>query len=129
MPTQSKRSIRAQLMRLSLTIVLVSIALSLAGTLYFTLNSEQDALDNNLLNSASILSQAPLIQEALLGERSKEELADYLDQTTRQTSDIDLILVGDTGNILFYAPDADLVGSRYTGDAQTQAEPKDENKE
>ena len=121
MSTRPKRSIRAQLMRLSLTIVLVSIALSQAGTLYFTLNSEQDSLDNNLLNSASILSQAPLLQEALLGERSEAELADYLDQTTRQTKDIDLILVGDTDSTLLYVPDRDLIGTPYSGTAQADA--------
>ena len=129
MSAQPKRSIRAQLTRLSLIIVAVSVALSLAGTLYVTLREEQRALDKNLINSASILSQSPLVREALEGTAQSEELAAYLDAATANTSDIDLILVGDTGNILFYAPDADLVGSRYTGDAQTQAEPKDENKE
>ena len=62
---------------------------------------EQTALDNNLLNSASILSQVPLLQDALQGELPLDELADYLDDTIRQTSDIDLILVGDTDSILF----------------------------
>lgn len=121
MSAQPKRSIRAQLTRLSLIIVAVSVALSLAGTLYVTLREEQRALDKNLINSASILSQSPLVREALEGTAQSEELAAYLDAATANTSDIDLILVGDTGNILFYAPDADLVGSRYTGDAQTQA--------
>ena len=56
MSAQPKRSIRAQLTRLSLIIVAVSVALSLAGTLYVTLREEQRALDKNLINSASILS-------------------------------------------------------------------------
>ena len=67
MRTQTKPSIRAQLVHLSFVIVVVSIALSLAGTLYFALRSEQTALDNNLLNSASILSQMPMLREALQG--------------------------------------------------------------
>ena len=61
MPIQASASIRARLMRMNLIVVIVSIALSLAGTLYFTLRSEQRALDNNLLNSASILSRVPLL--------------------------------------------------------------------
>ena len=69
MRTQTKPSIRAQLVHLSFVIVVVSIALSLAGTLYFALRSEQTALDNNLLNSASILSQVPMLREALQGEQ------------------------------------------------------------
>lgn len=121
MPTQARLSIRARLMRMNLAVVIVSIALSLAGTLYFTLRSEQTALDNNLLNSASILSQVPLIQETLQGERSVEELADYLDETTRRTSDIDLILVGDTRSTLLYVPDRAQIGTSYAGTAQAGA--------
>lgn len=121
MPAPARFSIRAQLMHLNLVIVFVSIALSLTGTLYFTLSSEQAALDNNLLNSASILSQVPLVQDALLDAVPAEELAAYLEDTTRQTSDIDLILVGDAENRLFYAPDHTLLGTTYTGVAQEAA--------
>lgn len=121
MRTQTKPSIRAQLVHLSFVIVVVSIALSLAGTLYFALRSEQTALDNNLLNSASILSQVPMLREALQGELSIDELADYLDDTIRQTSDIDLILVGDTDSTLVYVPDRALVGTAYSGTAQEEA--------
>ena len=121
MHVQARPSIRSQLMWLSLVIVVVSIALSLAGTLFLTLRSEQAALDGNLINSASILSQVPLIQEALQGELSEEDLAAYLDETIRHTSDIDLILVGNTEKKLLYVPDHDLIGTTYTGTAQEQA--------
>ena len=80
MSTQARSSIRARLMRMNLVIVIVSIALSIGGTLYFTLRSEQTALDNNLLNSASILSRVPMIQEALQGERTIEELSEWVIQ-------------------------------------------------
>ena len=118
MRIQTKPSIRTQLVHLSFVIVVVSIALSLAGTLYFVLRSERASLDGNLLNSASILSQVPLLQDALQGELPLDELADYLDDTIRQTSDIDLILVGDTDSILFYVPDRTLIGTHYSGTAQ-----------
>ena len=65
MPTKERSSIRAQLMRLSLVIVVVSIALSMVGTLSYTLHTEQQSLDSNLINSASILAQVPLVQAAL----------------------------------------------------------------
>ena len=121
MPTQAPTSIRARLMRMNLIVVIVSIALSLAGTLYFTLRSEQRALDNNLLNSASILSRVPMLREALQGTCTAEELADYLDETTERTSDIDLILVGDTQSTLLYVPDRSLIGTPYSGTAQAGA--------
>ena len=121
MPIQASASIRARLMRMNLIVVIVSIALSLAGTLYFTLRSEQRALDNNLLNSASILSRVPLLRETLQGAYTVEELADYLDETTELTSDIDLILVGDTRSTLIYVPDRSLIGTAYSGVAQADA--------
>ena len=121
MYTQAKTSIRAQLMHLNLMIVAVSIALSLSGTMYLALRGEQEALDSNLLNSASILSQVPLVRQALLGELPTDQLADYLDATTEQTSDIDLILVGDTSSTLLYVPDRTLIGTTYSGTAQTGA--------
>ncbi len=120
MSNQTGRSIRAQLMWLSLIIVTVSVALSLAGTLYITLRTERKTLDQNLLNSASILSQVPLVRGPA-GEVPADELADFLDAATARTSDIDLILVGDTESVLRYAPDRSFIGSRYTGSAQTSA--------
>ena len=131
MSNQTGRSIRAQLMWLSLIIVTVSVALSLAGTLYITLRTERKTLDQNLLNSASILSQVPLVREALLGEVPADELADFLDAATARTSDIDLILVGDTESVLRYAPDRSFIGSRHprppphpAGPAATPAPPR-----
>ena len=121
MSKQARSSIRAQLLRLSLAIVAVSVAITLAGTLFVTLQGEQTALDNNLVNSASVLSQSPLLRQALEGEASRAELAELLDAATANTSDIDLILVGDTQNILRYAPDSAMVGRSYPGDAQYRA--------
>ena len=121
MSKQARSSIRAQLLRLSLAIVAVSVAITLAGTLFVTLQGEQTALDNNLVNSASVLSQSPLLRQALEGEASRAELAEFLDAATANTSDIDLILVGDTQNILRYAPDSAMVGRSYPGDAQYRA--------
>lgn len=118
MPVHSKRSIHTQLLQLSLLIVALTSALFLVCTLYVTLSSEQSALDRNLLNSASILSQSPLVRQTLEGEASPEELASFLDAATEHTSDIDLILVGDLDDTLVYAPNPALRGTQYTGEAQ-----------
>lgn len=121
MPARHKRSIHAQLLQLSMLIVAISSGLSLACALYVILSGEQSALDRNLINSASILSQSPLVRQALEGEASPAELAEFLDAATANTSDIDLILVGDLKNTLFYAPDPALRGTLYSGDAQNPA--------
>ena len=101
MAAHNSASIRAQLMRLNLAIVAVSVALCLAGALYLVLRGEQRALDRNLINSASVLSQTPLLRQALEGEASPSELDAFLDAATAHTSDIDLILVGDTQGVLY----------------------------
>ena len=121
MPVRHKRSIHAQLLQLSMLIVAISSVLSLACALHVILSGEQSALDRNLINSASILSQSPLVRQALEGEASPVELAEFLDAATANTSDIDLILVGDLKNTLFYAPDPALRGTLYSGDAQNPA--------
>lgn len=108
-------------MWLAMIIATVSIVLSFSGTLYLTLKSGRDSLDSNLISSASILSRSPLVRETLQGHAACEELAEYLDAATANTSDIDLILVADAEDTLFYAPDPEQVGTRYTGTAQRQA--------
>ncbi|MBU5434002.1 sensor histidine kinase [Pseudoflavonifractor sp. MSJ-37] len=114
----SRPSIRAQLMRLSLIIVLSSLVIALTGTLYLTLRSERHAMDNSLLNSASILSQVPLVRETLEEGAPAEDLTDFLDQTTSHVSDIDLILICGKDDTIYYAPDAKDIGTAYTGTAQ-----------
>lgn len=83
MSTPSGASIRARMTRMNLIVVIVSIVLSTAGNLYFTLHNSQDALDSTLVNSAAILSRIDLVQEALEGKRSTQELAEFLDEATR----------------------------------------------
>lgn len=121
MSTLSGDSVRARLTRMNLIVVIVSIVLSTLGNLYFTLRSSQSDLDSTLVNSASILSRVDLVQEALEGKRSTEELSAFLESATQETRDIDLILVGDTQSTLLYAPDHELVGTAYSGVAQTDA--------
>ena len=50
-------SVRSQLMRLSLILILVSVTLSCAGSLSLTLQSERKVLGRGLLTSASILAE------------------------------------------------------------------------
>ena len=117
---RSKNSIRTQLMGLSLLVVVVSIVLSLMGALYLTLRQERESLDSNLLNSVTILARTPVVQNALTGTASTQELADFLDETTAQVSDIDLVLVGDPEGVLYYAPDHNDIGLSYAGNAQSK---------
>ncbi len=121
MPKRPQHSIRSQLTRLSQAIVLLSILLSLAGALSLALQGERRTLDNSLLNSATMLSNMPLVENALLGTVPQAELAAFLDEATASISDIDLILVADLHSVLRYAPDPAVIGTVYPGTAQNAA--------
>lgn len=114
MSAPRKHSIRRQLMRLSVIIVTVSTVLSLGGTLFLTLHMEQQSLDGNLLNSASVLSRVPLVADTLRGDYSTTHLAQFLDDATAHVSDIDLIVVGDIRGVQYYAPNHEAVGTVYS---------------
>lgn len=118
MSNSARGSLRLQLTRLCLAVTALVTALSLVGGLYLALSGAARSWDSNLLNSASILSQVPMVVGALEGRTSRDELAVFLDAVTEQTSDIDLILVGDLKSILYYAPERAYVGQRYPGTRQ-----------
>ena len=75
----ARTSVQDQLMRMAMVIITVSIVLSCAGSLYLTLKSDRESLDSNLLNSAYILAETPLVRNALTGQAPQEELAAFLD--------------------------------------------------
>lgn len=112
------RTIRTQLTRMSLAIVLCSTLLSLAGGLALTLRGERDSLDQKLLGAAGLIARAPTVSGALEGRVSQQELSDYLHEATVNSSDIDLVLVGDVDSVLLYAPDDRYVGRVYSGTVQ-----------
>ena len=91
----ARTSVQDQLMRMAMVIITVSIVLSCAGSLYLTLKSDRKSLDSNLLNSAYILAETPLVRNALTGQAPQEELAAFLERAT-DVPTIDLILVADT---------------------------------
>lgn len=121
MTAHRKRSIHSQLLFLSLLIVAITSILTLICALYITLNGEQNAVDSSLINSATILAQSPLVRDTLEGETGADELSEFMDAVTDKSEYIDLILVGDPDNKLYYATDHSLWGAQYTGTAQEQA--------
>ena len=118
MPPRPARSIRSQLTRMSLIIVICSTLLSLAGGLALTLGREREGLDQKLLGAAGLIARAPTVSGALEGRVSREELTSYLHEATVNSPDIDLVLVGDLDSVLFYAPDEAYVGTVYAGSVQ-----------
>ncbi len=113
-------SIRDDVMRVSLILVLATVVLSLGGTLFLAIHMEQDRLDSNLMNSARVIARVPAVAHALEREVSQADLA-FLDQSVAAVRDIDVIVVADIHNIqYYYSPDRSYVGEPYSGTDQNR---------
>lgn len=111
-------SLSSRILSVNLRTILVTIFLVMLGTVALTLNQNKVATDQNLMNSARVIARVPLVVDALEAQEPTEELWTFLDVSTEQIGDIDIIAVADINNIQFYYPDRAQVGQEYTGTVQ-----------
>lgn len=111
-------SLQSRIFSVNLIAISATILLALLGVLALTLNQHKVARDQNLMNSARVIARVPLVVDALKEDRPNEELWEFLDVSTEQIGDIDIIAVADTKNTQFYYPDRSLIGEKYTGTVQ-----------
>ena len=110
-------SLRQQLTKMNLVLVIATALLAFAGTMFLTLRMEFQAINTNLTNSALVLSQLPQVRRVLTGETDADWLTAYLDETISAVDGIDLIMVADTEATLIYTPEKEHIGHTYTGSA------------
>lgn len=110
-----KGTIRQEILRLSMAIAAITVALSMVGTLVYALLQFRKALDGNLLNSARVVAQAPTVVDALRHDRSDKELLNYLDGSISRVKDIDFIIVANVHGKQIYYPDHKYIGRKYKG--------------
>lgn len=113
-------SIRTQIFFVNLLIVVVTVLLSMGGTLALTLYQERQVTDRNLMNSAQVVARVPMVAWALANETPTEDLWDFLDGSIAQISDIDVIAVADIDGTQLYYPDRQLIGRPYAGTVQAR---------
>lgn len=113
-----KGTVRQEILRLSMVIVVVTVTLSMLGTLIYTLFQFRKSLDDNLLNSARVVAQVPTVVDALEKGESNQGLLDYLDESTKRVNDIDFIIAADVNGNQIYHPNHRYVGMRYAGHDQ-----------
>lgn len=116
--SEGKGTIRQEILRLSMAIAAVTVALSMVGTLVYALFQFRKALDENLLNSARVVAQAPTVVDALKRSQSNEELLNYLDESISRVKDIDFIIVADVHGKQIYYPNHKYIGRKYEGHDQ-----------
>jgi len=117
-PGNSTATVRLEILRLSMAIAAITVALSLAGSLAFSLILFRKSLDGNLLNSARVVAQSPVVVSAMQTDSSSPELLEYLDKSISRVDDIDFIIAADMQGKQLYHPDHDKVGSQYAGSDQ-----------
>ena len=110
-------SLRQQLTKMNLVLVIATALLAFVGTMFLTLRMEFQAINTNLTNSALVLSQLPQVRRVLTGETDADWLTAYLDETISAVDGIDLIMVADTEATLIYTPEKEHIGHTYTGSA------------
>lgn len=104
-----------QILSTNLLLIGLTLVLTLGATLGLTLYQSQRALENNLMNSAQLIARAPEVSDSLAAGRPSQSLTRFLDDSIRQVSDIDVILVADADGVQYYHPDHSRVGGLYTG--------------
>ncbi len=115
---QIKATLQSQIFNVNIIIVSVTIILTLLGALWLTLSQNARAMDQNLLNSARVLARVPLLVEDLEKGETSRELWEFLDISTAQIKDIDIIAVADIHNTQFYYPDRSFIGQPFQGGVQ-----------
>lgn len=120
MASSEKQTVHRQLTRMNLILVLSTALLALAGTLVITLHIERQGIDQNLTQSAQILAQLPQIRQVLTKE-ADGWLELYLDKAIANTDNIDIILIGNTEGVLYYAKDHSHIGTVYASTAYHRA--------
>ncbi len=112
------RPIRSQILGVNVGLVCFTIVLTLLGALFLTLRGDEESRDNNLMNSALLLSETPLVIEDLSESTPSTALWNFLDGIIEEVHDIDVIAIADTNNIQHYYPDRSEVGNPYAGTVQ-----------
>lgn len=115
---EGRGTIRQEILRLSMVIMIVTVTLSMVGTLIYTLYQFRKSLDGNLLNSARVVAQSPTVVNALGQSKSNPELLSYLDESIKRVNDIDFIIAADVSGKQMYYPNHKYVGKQYAGHDQ-----------
>ncbi|MGE4352455.1 MAG: ATP-binding protein [Oscillospiraceae bacterium] len=112
---------RQQLAHMSLFFTLIAIITVLGGILWFTMKMEYRNLDNNLLNSAQVIAQAPCVTDALTGRSDFKDVTNYLDGVITKVYNIDAIVIVDADGTILYCPDPSYLGTKYPDEKSISA--------
>lgn len=103
--------IRKEIQRTQLYLIIsITIFLSLGG-IYINLNYNEKTLNQNLQNTAELITRLYSFTQ----DFSQEDLCEYMDNVVHDLSDVDVISIIDLNNIRKYHTHHDLINTEYNG--------------
>ncbi len=107
----SLNTIRKEIQRTQLLlIVVITIFLSVGGA-YININANAQAMDQNLMNTADLISRIYAFTKGL----PQDEFRDYFNSICRELPDVDVISIVDSYNNRIYHTNNALIGTEYDG--------------
>lgn len=117
MEQNKRRSIRRQLVDLSMSIVIVAILLSTGVTLALTLWEEYRHIGESLTDLSMLLSRTPVVRAAVTSQEGNEALDVLLWEMVEDVESVDLVAVADRDGVILYGPDDMLEGQTISQEA------------
>nr|MBQ8244140.1 sensor histidine kinase [Oscillospiraceae bacterium] len=99
----------------------VLLSITLGMTLWYSLNTLQEKIDNSLSSITASLADSATVRQALSEGRCTEEIMDYLDDLVKYTEDLDIISIADRNSIRVYHVVHDRIGKQFVGGDQDRA--------
>ena len=107
----SLNTIRKEMQRTHLfLIVVITILLSLGGA-YINLNANAQAVDQNLLNTADLISRLYSFTKNL----SDKDFCSYFNSVCNELPNVDVISIVDSKNVRLYHTNNNLIGTEFDG--------------
>lgn len=107
----SLNSIRTEIQKTHLILIMViTIFLSVGGALT-SISVDTHAVDQNLLNTSSLISRL----YGFTWQLPPEELAEYFNSVCRELPEVDVISIVDSENVRIYHTNNRLIGTLYDG--------------
>lgn len=107
----SLNSIRKEIQKVHLILIMVITVLLSAGGTFININADTQAFDQNLLNTSNLISRL----YGFTKELSSEELTEYFNSVCRELPEVDVVSIVDSSNVRLYHTNNKLIGTSYDG--------------
>ncbi len=94
------------------------LMLAMMVTLRYSLRTFQEKVDDVLFSTVQTLAESPAVRQILADGACSPEMADFLGDVIRNTTDLDYITIADTDSVRIYHQDPAYIGLPFEGGDQ-----------